>query len=159
MDLLGFMRKPPTGRDHPETSFAAAEVIDAKAPAMRSQVLRFASDCGIHGFTDEELTDHFSDYQVNSIRPRRVELKADGLIVDSGKRRNNRRGNLCVVWISAATNGEAGKAKSKPKYGLLERRLKTALADIDVYKATIEGCGEWTEDHQRRYDAAQKWKN
>ena len=104
-DLFDY--KPPVGRDHPETSHAAAAVIAPVFGKMTKGVYAFAVERGDHGFTDAELFRAFPDKLENSLRPCRVVLVRDGWLVDTGQRRPNQRGNQCVVWAVPAEGAGA----------------------------------------------------
>lgn len=99
MDL--FTYQAPVGRNHPETSYKAADAIAPVAGKLQQSVYAFAVERGAYGFTDAEMFDHWPDKSENSLRPRRVELVEAGWVKDSGRRRQNSRGRFCVVWIAA----------------------------------------------------------
>jgi hypothetical protein len=50
--------------------------------------------------TDEEITTR-TGLAPNSVRPRRVELVARGLVKDSGMRRPTVSGRQATVWVTA----------------------------------------------------------
>jgi len=85
------------GRDHPDTSRAAALRISPKTGTKRRQVLdaiRNSSD----GLTDEEMQQRIP-MSPNTQRPRRVELVEGGFICDSGRRRPTTSTDLAIVWV------------------------------------------------------------
>lgn len=92
-----FETGPRTGRDHPETSFDAADTIRPAVGTIREQVLAFALAHG--GFIDDELAAAHPDSPESSFRKRRTELAEEGWIVDTGETRRNRQGNECVIWV------------------------------------------------------------
>ena len=94
-----FAYTAPVGRNHPDTSYKAADAITPVAGKLQQQVYAFAVDCGDFGFTDAEMFDQFEKSE-NTLRPRRIELVAAGWLKDSGKRRDNIRGRSCVVWCA-----------------------------------------------------------
>ncbi len=90
---------PHTGRDHPETSHKAADTIRPALPTIRAEVLRYAEVAGPPGFIDDDLVRAHPDNPESSYRKRRSELTEECWILDSGRRRLNRDGNECVVWV------------------------------------------------------------
>lgn len=81
-----------------DTSFAAAVSVRATAPAQRQQV--YATLVATGPLTAEELEDHLG-LSGNSIRPRLVELRNQGDVIDTGQRRRTRAGRFAVVWAAA----------------------------------------------------------
>ena len=94
-----FTYTAPVGRNHPRTSYQAADAIAPIAGKLQQAVYRFACERGDYGFTDAEMFNHWPDLSENSLRPRRVELVVAGWLKDSGQRRPNSRGRSCVVWV------------------------------------------------------------
>ncbi len=91
-----------------ETSWNAARLMDEKLNAWQDRVYRLIWVRGDRGATDEELIDALKA-SPSTIRPRRVELREKGLIVDSGKTRATRSGRKAVVWIAKQNQGPAQK--------------------------------------------------
>jgi hypothetical protein len=81
------------GKDHPDTSAAAAISVMPRTGTQRRKVLDHIGRCGYDGATDAELQAAL-DLSGNSQRPRRVELVEAGLIIDSGRRRAGH-----IVWV------------------------------------------------------------
>lgn len=81
-----------------ETSSEAAALVDCgRLQRMTLRAIRAAQHDGI---TSEEAA-HQLDLSRASVQPRTSELRAKGLILDSGKRRTNRSsGKRAVVWIA-----------------------------------------------------------
>lgn len=52
------------------------------------------------GLTDEELVER-TGLLANTARPRRIDLVADGAVVDSGRVRLTRSGRKAVIWVVA----------------------------------------------------------
>lgn len=98
MNVDLFTYTAPVGRNHPDTSYKAADAIAPVAGKLQQTVYAFAVERGAYGFTDAEMFDRWPDRSENSLRPRRVELVAAGWVKDSGNRRPNKRGRSCVVW-------------------------------------------------------------
>ncbi len=80
----------------PGTSQAAAATVDAKT--LRGQVLRTLERCG--DLTADEIAHRLAE-SILSIRPRLSELRALGLVVDSGRRRPNASGRSAIVFSLA----------------------------------------------------------
>jgi len=89
----GFKGAAETGRE-------AAEAIAPKLGRLQSMVLAAVKSRGPYGLTPEELAD-VRDIGRVSVQPRFSELKAKGLIVDSGRRRQNPSSRKrAVVWVA-----------------------------------------------------------
>lgn len=86
------------------TSQAAAEKFLGKSGGWRRQLYWHLQDCGFDGATDQELQQHFNK-SGDTIRPTRVSLVRDGLIIDSGRTRINESGNQCIIWIVSELEG------------------------------------------------------
>ena len=76
-----------------EPSRDAAEAILDSVSRLQGAVLRELMRCGDHGATDREIQ-AATGLSGSTERPRRVELVALGLVVDSGRRRNR-----STVWV------------------------------------------------------------
>ncbi len=81
-------------QSHSETSKAAALRIEPVAGTLRLKVLEHLRQCPV-GATDREIQEALS-MAGSTQRPRRIELVADGLVRDSGVRRNR-----STVWVAA----------------------------------------------------------
>jgi hypothetical protein len=79
------------------TSIEAAEQIGSSAAALRAKVYHFIAERGDHGATDDECQLGLK-LQGSTQRPRRIELVARGLIVDSGMTRLTTSGRKAIVW-------------------------------------------------------------
>lgn len=102
--------QPPSHRNAPTgTSTVAAEAIRGQAAHLRALVLAEITRRGEAGATDEEVQAALG-MQGNTQRPRRGELVAAGLVVDSGRRRPTRSGKPAAVWV-AAEFARAAQAK------------------------------------------------
>jgi hypothetical protein len=92
---------PHSALNAPETSRKAADKVRPALPSIRLQVLAAFEQAGAEGLIDEELR-YLAENDLEfdrSIRPRRTELTDENWILDSSRRRNNARGNPCVVWV------------------------------------------------------------
>ncbi|MCX5652570.1 MAG: hypothetical protein NTU45_14470 [Planctomycetota bacterium] len=83
----------------PGTSDAAARRIEGHAPRDRRRVHDFIRDRGAFGATDDEGESALG-IKPQSYTPRRGELVALGLVVDSGKRRKTESGRAAAVWVT-----------------------------------------------------------
>ena len=81
------------------TSDAAARRIEGHAPKDRRKIHDFIRDRGPHGATDDEGESALG-IKPQSYTPRRGELVALGLVVDSGKRRKTESGRAAAVWVT-----------------------------------------------------------
>jgi predicted ArsR family transcriptional regulator len=98
LDLFGTHHAPYQA--HSSTSRAAAAWADASglAETARGRVLRCIIE---HGpVTDEQIADLLA-MNPSTQRPRRVELEADGLIVNYGLDAPARSGRLAARWVAA----------------------------------------------------------
>lgn len=121
--------KPPrTANAAPETSHRAAAKVDPVVRSVRDQVIDFAKRAGEQGFTDGQIVALGDDWFEGdrTYRPRRTELTDENIILDSGRRVENERGNPVVVWVhrdfcpDAPPIREAGESRepkraAKPK--------------------------------------------
>jgi hypothetical protein len=80
----------------PDTSHAAADRPRARDRAAALQALRANPD----GLTDFELGD-IMHRQQTSAGKRRGELRDDGYVRDSGRKRPAPSGSLAIVWVAA----------------------------------------------------------
>lgn len=89
----------PSGPGHrgQETSVEAAAAIAAKCGRLHQMTLAAIRDALAQGLTADEASERL-EMDRWSIQPRVSELRAKGLIVDSGLRRRNSTGKRAVVW-------------------------------------------------------------
>lgn len=91
---------PPARRNAPAgTSDVAARRIVGHAKDLRARVLAFIVGQGTHGATDDE-GEAALGIKCQTYTPRRGELVALGLVVDSGRRRNTASGRPAAVWVT-----------------------------------------------------------
>lgn len=88
---------PAFRTDAPATSREAALSMVGAAKRQRPDVLAFLIERGDAGATDAEIEDALG-MRHQSASPRRGELVAAGLVVDSGKRRPTPSGRRAIVW-------------------------------------------------------------
>lgn len=103
---------PPARYNAPAgTSGVAADRIAGHAKDLRARVLVFIVEQGSHGATDDE-GEAVLGIKPQTYTPRRGELVALGLVVDSGRRRNTASGRPAAVWVTPnhAPKPEGGAA-------------------------------------------------
>lgn len=92
---------------HSQTSVEAARQVKGIAAAQRAEVFAFILNRGELGSTDEECQQGLT-MQGSSQRPRRCELVASGVVVDSGQTRITTSGRKAVVWKCKSMAGMTG---------------------------------------------------
>ena len=80
-----------------ETSRIAAERVYPKSGSIRLSVYEYLIRQGLRGATDQEMQSALM-MSGDTVRPSRITLLRDGLIIDSGETRLNANGNPCTVW-------------------------------------------------------------
>lgn len=99
VDRLG-ASEPRARETDPDTSHAAAESISPKLRQLQADVLAFAAERAVQGFTHIDLNNHFRTTS-STYRTRCSELVEKGFIVDSGERHAygpDGKGRRHVVW-------------------------------------------------------------
>lgn len=97
------MKPSVPAQQHSDTSVRAAAAMLAQVGNLRWQVLHFLRSRGAEGATDNEMMEVLSEFTGHpgaTFRPRRIELTAQGLVKDSGKKRKTRSGRQAVVWVA-----------------------------------------------------------
>lgn len=84
-------------RGDPATSRAAAQSILAQLPNLQQAVYAYAYAQGPHGFTDDDMMDHFGSIR-STYRSRRSELTRAGLIMDTGRTRLLPTRRQATIW-------------------------------------------------------------
>lgn len=103
---------PPARHNAPAgTSGVAADRIAGYAAKQRADVLAVIVKAGAFGATDADI-EAATGIRAQSVSPRRGELRALGLVVDSGRRRPTPRGRPAAVWVTPnyARKPEGGAA-------------------------------------------------
>ena len=108
-DTLFHVERPPLKRDvfhlsknQPETSVAMAEKALPKTGTLRATIYGII-DRSPDGYTCDEMEIKLNRSH-QSVSATFNSLKRDDWIVDSGRRRATRYGNLAIVWV--ATKGD-----------------------------------------------------
>lgn len=81
------------------TRATAAAAIAPMKPNMLRQVFDFVVNRGERGATDEEIA-YALGMRESTARARRVELRDNGQVRDSLRRRRSCAGRQCVIWIA-----------------------------------------------------------
>lgn len=81
------------------TSEAAARSIAQHMPELRLRVWCAVELAGWAGITAEEL-EAVCDMPGNTVRPRLVELREDGLVMDSGRTRRTESGRSATIYVT-----------------------------------------------------------
>lgn len=81
-----------------ETSRQAAQDIKPKASILRQKVLELIRD-SVFGISPDKAAAQLGE-SILSIRPRFSELKAKGLIVDSGRRDLTEFHKASIIWVA-----------------------------------------------------------
>lgn len=102
-DEFDFAGTAPFQR-HSDTSAIAAEKIEPKMGALQRRVLDFLEAIYPGGATDDEMMCALK-LEGSTLRPRRIELVAKGLVIDRGWRRPTRSGRLATVWAVKPKEG------------------------------------------------------
>jgi hypothetical protein len=92
----------PAPYSNPTTSRSAAKQIEPVAGTLRRRVLDHIRQQGEAGATDQEAAAAL-DMPENTVRPRRLELIAAGLVRDSGRTRPTAASRKAIVYV-ATTN-------------------------------------------------------
>jgi len=87
---------------HTDTSAAAAEAVAKNHRSMQDSAMAAIREAGPEGLTADEAANVMgvSPYQV---RPRTAELRAQGYIKDSEKRRPNIYNRPSIVWVATSS--------------------------------------------------------
>lgn len=88
----------------PAETSAAAMPAPADAARLREQCLMLLQQ---HDLTADECAELLKK-NILSVRPRCAELRARGLISDSGRRRKNSSGHAAIVWTTKPQHQPGG---------------------------------------------------
>lgn len=128
--------------DTRQTSLDAWDAIQSRLPRMRAFVLGLIRAAVANGATADELVASCGARHHNSIEPRLSELVATGLVVDGGRRRMTRNGQMAVVWELATTASESPRTKKcrvdwRVRCGELEFQLAKLTAENERLRALL----------------------
>ena len=82
------------------TSVAALIKSAPNRESNRGKVLQFIIDRQERGATDQEMQ-AILNMPGDTLRPTRLSLAKDNLIYDSGRTRQNEKGNECIIWVAS----------------------------------------------------------
>ena len=91
------LNKVIIARNARKTSVDAATNHLPKSGTTRAIIYEYIVRTGMRGATDQEI-EQMLHIDGNTVRPSRLTLFKDGLIVDAGITRKNENGNDCTVW-------------------------------------------------------------
>jgi MoxR-like ATPase len=89
-----FTKRPLTGRNHPVTSYQAAQLVMPRAGSQRARIVELLRT---YDATTEEISEAL-ELRIQSAGPRRLELEAEGWLEDSGQRRPTSSGADAIVY-------------------------------------------------------------
>ena len=101
-DLFGGLLYPPEAKlrkDPHATEVEAAQRALGTSAAKRVALWRWLLDRGDRGATDEETADGLG-WGLNTVRPRRLECRERGYVMDSGEHRKTASGSRAIVWVA-----------------------------------------------------------
>jgi hypothetical protein len=84
-----------------DTSYAAAKAIESETSRLQRKSLAAIVAAGDQGLTMEQVADAIGEHR-HSVQPRTSELRAKGLICDSGIRRTLASGRKGIAWIATS---------------------------------------------------------
>ena len=93
------MNRPAPFAYGSETSREAARRIADAMPELRLRVWVAVEFAGWAGVTAEDL-ETLCELPGNTVRPRLVELREDGLVIDSGRTRRTASGRSATIWVT-----------------------------------------------------------
>ena len=80
------------------TSIAAKLKVEPRMGSINQKVYDYIKSRKYYGATDQEVEAALG-LDGNTVRPSRGSLVKKGLVSDSGKTRQNQKGNDCIVWV------------------------------------------------------------
>lgn len=144
-------QKTTARRIGPEDTRRAARPAEARAGNQRDRMLAAFIAAGERGLTDFEAADELG-ISLNSVRPRRVELRERGLIRDSGRTRKAPSGHRAHVWMAVTAAGRLptsdlrAEAKEGQKAARGDRKSGNAKS---VVAKCPQAMSEKTRDQSR----------
>lgn len=108
-----------------DTSVAAAESIAPSLGRLQANVHEAVKAAGAAGLTTNEIA-QWLGVDRGSVQPRTSELRLQGLIGDSGQRRQNENGKSAIVWVASEHPAEARDQRHRT------RRPACICIDVDA---------------------------
>ena len=93
----------PAAVSSSSTSRAAGRRVRSQAASIAARVAAFVRERGPRGATDHEIASELGILP-DTARSRRVRLRDEGAVVDSGRRPNTPSGCRAVVWVAAGSS-------------------------------------------------------
>ena len=145
-----------------DTQRKARQYVAPAAGKIKARVLEAIRAAGSHGLTDHEIAERLGAYETTS-RSKRVELRDEGEILDSGRRRRGPRGVGMIVWIAKQTKQQAG-GPACPRCGST-RRVDVVVHAGRSTRRDCARCGRfltfarWHESEEKSGGPADKATN
>ena len=124
------------------TSRTAWETAQTKGAEMKRRIMRHL-DSRPDGATDEEIGDALGTAETRSNRPARLELRNEGYVRDTGRRRKTTSGSQAIVW-EITPDDEVDSQKDSLALMMLRKEVKERLSalgwsDLRRVAALIDG--------------------
>jgi hypothetical protein len=91
-----------------QTSNEAAKAIEPVAQRQRDILYRYVCDQYMLGTTNQEAEEALG-MPAQTITPRMLELRKEGLVTDSKEKRQTRSGRRAIVWVDVRYEGYNAK--------------------------------------------------
>jgi hypothetical protein len=88
-----------------QTSIEALVKVSPHIPSIKERIMVYFISKEGYGATDQEIENALF-IPGNTVRPTRISLLKDGIIVNSGMTRMNKNGNRCIVYVANNSQGE-----------------------------------------------------
>lgn len=84
-----------------QTSKDAYESVKPYVPTIKERVYDVIASYGSDGMTTDEI-EGYLNLAHQTVSPRVLELRQDGLLKDSGEKRKTISGRKAIVWVASA---------------------------------------------------------
>ena len=129
-----------------DTSKAAADTAGQTASTVRMSVFRFVEGRGKEGATDHEIRDALN-LRLQTVVPRRLELRTRGYLEDSGRRRLTDSGSKATVWVAVPPGLRVERARQTSQIALAK---KVARRGRTLSAAKLEILLSYLDDLEAR---------
>lgn len=109
-DFTEYREPPAVPTRGPLTSHLAAHQAPAYRSKLKREVYAYLVERGVIGATDDEIWQAMPHALLGSVTKRRGEIVADGLVINTGQLRRNRRNSWSIVWAAAEAVDVTGAA-------------------------------------------------